>query len=118
MWATTTPWFDLWLITAIFAVGSICFGRFEEHRPRGRRLLKLVLVCAAFVALSVTAGRGWALAALAVPVAGATWVHLVWLPRHGINGWTAEPRDRYLALVTRARPADRGLTGTGPGDII
>ncbi|HEX9164515.1 MAG TPA: hypothetical protein VF862_01290 [Gemmatimonadales bacterium] len=105
-WSTDTPWFDCFLITAIFAVGSICFGRFEEHRPRPRRLLKLALVTAAFVALSQAAGRGIALALLAVPLAGAAYVHLVWLPGHGVNGWTAEPRDRYLALVSR--PVRRG----------
>ena len=22
-----------------------------------------------------------------------------WLPRRGVNGWTAEPRDRYYALL-------------------
>lgn len=104
-WNPGTPWFDVALVTAMFAVGSICFGRFEEHRPRWRRLVKLLLVCALFVATSALAGRAWALALLAVPLAGAAWVHLVWLPRHGIDGWTAEPRDRYLALVTRRPPA-------------
>lgn len=26
------------------------------------------------------------------------YVHGVWLPRHGVNGWTAEPREKYYAL--------------------
>jgi hypothetical protein len=103
-WHTGTPWFDVALVTSLFAAGTICFGRFEEYRPRWRRLLKLVLVTAVFVAVSRTAGRGWALALLSLPLGAAAWVHLVWLPRHGINGWTGEPRDRYLALVAR-RPA-------------
>jgi hypothetical protein len=29
-------------------------------------------------------------------------IHAWWLPRHGIDGLTAEPYDKYLALVTRA----------------
>ena len=27
------------------------------------------------------------------------YLHAVWLPKHGINGWTGEPRDKYLELV-------------------
>ena len=29
---------------------------------------------------------------------------LYWLPKHGINGWTAEPRDKYLELMRDAEP--------------
>lgn len=36
----------------------------------------------------------------------AVWIHLVWLPRRGINGWTAEPRAEYLALEKRAALRD------------
>jgi hypothetical protein len=25
-------------------------------------------------------------------------VHAWWLPRHGVNGWTGEPKERYYAL--------------------
>lgn len=49
--------------------------------------------------LSATVGRVWAYGLLALPVLGIAWVHRHWLPKHGINGWTAEPRERYLTLV-------------------
>jgi hypothetical protein len=26
-------------------------------------------------------------------------VHGWWLPKHGVSGWTAEPRERYYALL-------------------
>jgi hypothetical protein len=26
------------------------------------------------------------------------YIHAVWLPSKGINGWTAEPRDKYYQL--------------------
>lgn len=29
----------------------------------------------------------------------AAYVHMVWLPKHGVNGWTGEPRDKYYELV-------------------
>lgn len=99
MWRTDTLWFDVAVVMSIFAVGSVLFGRFEQHKPRARRVLKQIIVTAIVVAVDATAGRAWAFGVLAVPLVVAAYVHLVWLPRHGINGWTAEPYDKYLALV-------------------
>ncbi len=45
---------------SIFAIGSILFGRFEEHKSRGRRVLKVAIVLGAVLALASTAGRAWA----------------------------------------------------------
>jgi len=99
VWHTDTLWFDVAVVMTIFAFGSVLIGRFEEHKPRGRRVLKVALVLAVTVLLSATAGRAWAYGVLAVPLLGADWVHLYWLPKHGISGWTAEPRDKYLELL-------------------
>ncbi len=44
MWSTQTLWFDVAMVMSVFAVGAVCLGRFEEHKPRGRRLLKLAIV--------------------------------------------------------------------------
>ena len=101
MWSIETRWFDVAVVMSIFAIGNVLFGRFEEHKPRVRRVLKVVLVTAIAVGIAQIAGRTWAYGLLLIPLAVAAWVHLVWLPRHGINGWTAEPRDKYLELVRR-----------------
>lgn len=103
MWRTDTLWLDAALVLAIFAVGNILFGHFEAHRPKWRRLLKVGVVLAVVLGLSSTVGRVWAFGVLTLPLLGAAWVHLVWLPKHGINGWTGEPRDRYLELVSGRR---------------
>jgi hypothetical protein len=103
MWKTDSLWFDVAVVMSIFAVGNILFGHFEQHRPPWRRLLKVAIVLAVTLGLAATAGRSWAYGVLAVPLLLAAWVHLVWLPRHGVNGWTGEPRERYLALVQRKR---------------
>jgi hypothetical protein len=55
------------------------------------------------VFLSATLGRLWGFVFLALPLAGALYVHIVWLPRHGIDGWTGEPREKYLALLEERR---------------
>lgn len=106
MWAIDTPWFDVAVIGVSFAVGNILFGRFEEHRPRWRRIIKLALVLALTSGLSQTVGRAWAYGWMAPLLLLVLWIHGVWLPRNGVNGWTAEPRDRYLALVSRASLRD------------
>ena len=105
MWRTDTPWFDVAVVATLFAVGNILFGRFVEHQPRWHRLLKLVVALAVLAAVSTTAGRVWAYGVLAIPLLAAVYVHAWWLPRHGVNGWTAEPRERYLELVGATRSA-------------
>ncbi len=99
MWSTETPWFVVALVMSVFALGSVVFGRFEQHKPRGRRVLKQVVVVGVVVIIDRTAGRNWALGLLALPAIAAAVVHLWWLPKHGINGWTAEPYEAYLTLM-------------------
>ena len=99
MWSTDTYWFDVALIMSIFAFGNMAFGRFEEHRPRWRRALKIVICLALFVGLSAAVGRAWMYGLLGVALVGVIVVHGWWLPKHGVSGWTAEPRERYYALL-------------------
>ena len=99
MWTIDTPWFDVAVVMSIFAFGNILFGHFEQHRPAWKRLLKVAIVVAVTVAIANTLGRLWAYAVLALPLIGAAYVHAVWLPKHGINGLTGEPRDKYLELM-------------------
>jgi hypothetical protein len=109
MWNRDTVWFDVALILGIFAFGSVFFGRFEQHKPRWRRALKVAVMSAFFVVLAQTLGRAWSTGFLGLAATGAAVIHLWWLPKHGINGWTAEPYDEYLKLVTR-----RAHKGAGP----
>lgn len=100
MWSIDTRWFDVAVVMSIFAVGGVGFGRFEQHKPTARRLAKQVVILGVTLLLAETVGRGVAYAVLAIPLIVAAYVHLRWLPAHGINGWTAEPYDRYLVLIT------------------
>jgi hypothetical protein len=98
MWNTNTYWFDVALVSTLLAFGNMAFGRFEEHRPRWRRALKIVIGLLLFVGLSASAGRAWMYALMGVLFVAVAVVHAWWLPKHGVNGWTAEPRERYFAL--------------------
>ena len=99
MWNTDVLWFDATVVLALFAVGSILFGHFEERRPKWRRLLKVVIVLTVVLWLSATVGRAWAYSVLALPLLGALVIHAWWLPKNGVNGWTGEPKERYYELI-------------------
>jgi hypothetical protein len=107
MWRTDSLWLETAVVMGVFAVGNIVFGHFEQHRPAARRLAKVALVLGITLALSSTVGRVWGLGWLLLPLGAAAYVHGWWLPRHGINGWTGEPRDQYLALMARRHRGSR-----------
>lgn len=91
-------WMEIAIVAIIFAVGNIVFGHWEERTPKWRRLLKFVLMTGLVVAISATAGRRWAFGFLGALGVFVVLVHGWWLPRLGINGWTAEPKEKYYAL--------------------
>lgn len=95
---TDTLWLEIALVCGITAVGSIFFGHFEEHTPKLRRVLKLILINTVVVLLSVYAGRAWSFGFLGLMLLGVLYIHGVWLPRKGINGLTGEPKSKYYKL--------------------
>jgi hypothetical protein len=110
MWSTQTVWFDVAVVMSLFAVGNILFGHFEEHRPKARRLLKVGLVVGLTVVL-FSVGLRW----VAYSLLGV--LGLWWLPSHGINGWTGEPKAKYYELLgvrPRGHDSQTSLRTDGP----
>ena len=110
MWRTDTYWFDVAMATSGLILGQLFLGHFGEHKPRWRRLLKSVLTVSLVVGTTAFAGRGWTFLLFGAIVIALVVVHGWWLPRHGVNGWTAEPRDRYYELIgldPSGKPRDR-----------
>ncbi|MCI0658734.1 MAG: hypothetical protein L0170_16905 [Acidobacteria bacterium] len=110
MWRTDNYWFDVALATSMLMLGHLYFGRFEEHKPRWRRLFKSVLGVLLVVSTTAVLGREWTWVLNGLIGVGVLIVHGWWLPRHGINGWTGEPRERYyefLGLDPKGKPRDR-----------
>jgi len=100
IWGTDTIWLDLAVFLFLLLVGHILLGHFEDYKPKWRRILKVLLGLALFIAAYTAFGRVWAWLSFTVPIAvGVVVVHGWWLPKHGINGWTGEPRQKYLELV-------------------
>lgn len=98
MWNIDSLWFEVAVVTTITAFGSIFFGHFEEHTPKWRKVLKLLFFILIVTTLSATVGRAWAFGFLGATLLIVLYIHAVWLPSKGINGWTAEPRDKYNEL--------------------
>ena len=99
MWNTETYWFDLALILGIFAVGNILLGHFEEHKPKWLRLLKVGVFIGVALGFSALQMRWLTYLVIALFTMGAAYIHLVWLPGRGIDGWTGQPRQKYLQLL-------------------
>jgi hypothetical protein len=95
---TDCLWFEVALVCAIHAVGGIFFSHFEVHTPKWRKVLKLIFFITITLVLSVTIGRVWALSFLGAMLLFVVYIHGFWLPSKGINGWTAEPKDKYYDL--------------------
>jgi len=43
MWATDTFWFEIAIVSMIYALGNIFFGHFEEHTAKIKRVGKYIL---------------------------------------------------------------------------
>ena len=96
MWTTDSLWFEIAIVSAIFAVGNMVMGHFEERTPKARRVAKYLLVMALTCGLSVWLGRPVAMIVLGLTIFPLLYIHAYYLlKKKGINGWTGEPKSRY-----------------------
>jgi len=91
-------YFELFVAAALYSVGAVVFGCFEEGTPLARRLRKLATFLGVTALLSAYAGRVWALGWVLGSMAAGLAFHVWWTRTHGIGVLSAEPRDRYRAL--------------------
>ncbi len=89
---------DLAVVAVVLVIGNVAFRRFEPHAPLWRRLLKIIAALAVTALVSRYFGHAGVVVACIVAALPVLYIHAIWLPRHGVNGWTAEPRDKYHAL--------------------
>ena len=96
MWTTESLWFEIAIVSMIYALGNILMGHFEERTPKIRRVGKYILTLLIVCAISVFLGRTVAMIFLALFILPLLYVHGYFLPRKkGINGWTGEPKSKY-----------------------
>lgn len=96
MWETDSFWFEIAIVSIIYALGNILMGHFEERTPKVRRVGKYVLTLLFVCSLSFYFGRVIAMAFLAIFIIPLLYIHAYYLPKKkGINGWTGEPKSKY-----------------------
>jgi hypothetical protein len=102
---------DLGIAAGGYLAGNILFYKFERHVPMRKRLGKFVSLLAALAAIRIVAGRRALAILLGLMAFGVIILHGWWFPKNGVNGLTAEPYERYLALVESMK----GTKGAPPG---
>ncbi|MFN6943619.1 MAG: hypothetical protein ACK4ND_01625 [Cytophagaceae bacterium] len=95
MWQTDSLWLEVAIVSASIALGHIFLGHFEERTPRIRKFFKYIFALALVLSLSILVGRVVALVVYALLFLPVLYIHLVLLPKKGINGWTGEPKEKY-----------------------
>lgn len=98
MWAADSIWFEIAIVRMIYAIGNIFFGHFEEQTPKIRRLGKYMLTLLLIISLSTYFSRIVAMTILGLFFLPVLYIHIIVLPKKGINGWTGEPREKYYEL--------------------
>ena len=78
--------------------GNVLFRHFDPKLPLWRRVMKSAIALAITAAISCRFGHRGVLIAFGIAMLPLIYVHGIWLPRHGVNGWTGEPRKRYYEL--------------------
>src|SRR5262245_57970517 len=89
---------DLGMVAALLVFGNIKFRHFDPRIPIGRRVLKVFAALLATGIISHYFGRTGVFVGLGIAMLPVIYIHAIWLPRHGVNGWTGEPREKYYAL--------------------
>ena len=96
MWTTESLWFEIAIVSIIFAVGNMVMGHFEERTPKLRRVSKYLLILLLVCGISVFFGRPVSMISLCAFLLPMIYVHMYYLPKKkGINGWTGEPKSKY-----------------------
>jgi fucose 4-O-acetylase-like acetyltransferase len=90
--------FEVAVTASLLLLWHILLGHFEAHTPKWRKIAKCALTIGLAVLVSWAAGRFWFYMFLVIAHIPAAIIHLWWLPKHGINGWTAEPKEKYYEL--------------------
>ena len=95
MWNTESLWVEVAAISLLYALGHIFMGHFEERASKTKKVIKLIVSLALIIFLSVQFGRAVAFSVFGLMFLPIIYVHAIWLPKKGINGWTGEPKSRY-----------------------
>jgi hypothetical protein len=98
MWNTESLWVEVALMSFFLLTGHIFMGHFEERTPKLRKFGKALALVALVVMISGLFGRTVAFTLFGLLLIPIVYIHGIWLPKKGVNGWTGEPKSRYYEL--------------------
>ena len=94
-------------ILIVLTIASIAyflvFNNFEKHLPIQKRISKLFMFVGVLAVIGILFGRFAFWSVIALMTIGQIYLHGVYFPRHGINGLTAEPHDKYLEVIEKMK---------------
>lgn len=91
-------WLDVAAMAVFLIAGNVLFAHFEPMASMTRRVMKVLVTLAITAAVSYFFGRKGVMVAFGVALLPVVYIHAIWLPRNGVNGWTGEPKAKYYAL--------------------
>ncbi|MFD2201050.1 hypothetical protein [Shivajiella indica] len=96
MCTTESLWFEIAIVSIIYALGNILLGHFEERTSKTRRLGKYIMTLLIVCGISTYIGREISMIFLSVFIIPLLYIHGYYLPKKiGVNGWTGEPKSKY-----------------------
>jgi hypothetical protein len=94
-------------IFSVLAIASIAyflvFNNFEKHLPIQKRVSKLFIVVGVLAVIGILFGRVAFWGVITLMTMGQVYLHGIYFPKHGINGLTAEPHDKYLEVINKMK---------------
>jgi hypothetical protein len=94
-------------ILTVLIIASIAyflvFNNFEKHLPDQNRVIKLFIVVGVLTILGILFGRLVFWGVITLMTMGQIYLHGWYFPKHGINGLTAEPHDKYLQVIEKMK---------------
>jgi len=94
-------------ILIVFIVASIAyflaFNNFEKHLPAARRVTKLFILMSILAVIGTLFGRYVFWGIITLMTLGQIYLHGWYFPKHGINGLTAEPHEKYLEVIEKMK---------------
>ena len=81
----------------------VVFNNFEKHLPIERRVIKLLVVIGVLAAIGIFLSRYAFWGVIGLMTIGQVYLHGWYFPKHGINGLTAEPHEKYLEVIAKMK---------------
>lgn len=81
----------------------VVFNNFEKHLPIKRRGIKLLVVVGILAIIGTIFSRYAFWGVIMLMTIGQMYLHGWYFPKHGINGVTAEPHDKYLEVIAKMK---------------